>query len=106
MFSLTRRRREAERNKKLEEAFREADVAGKGMINKEQLIKLFAVAEVLCKFPKIQFDIALIIVLITRAVQTQKLISIGMMNIPDSAVQAFKTRSKYISATDNSRSKG
>ena len=50
MFSLTRRRREGERNKKLEELFREADVAGKGMINKEQLIKLFAVAEVQCKY--------------------------------------------------------
>ena len=49
MFSLTRRRREAERNKKLEEAFREADVPGRGMINKEQLIKLFAVAEVVCE---------------------------------------------------------
>jgi hypothetical protein len=29
MFSLTRRRREAERNKKLEDVFREADANGK-----------------------------------------------------------------------------
>jgi hypothetical protein len=32
MFSLTRRRREAERNKKLEDVFREADANGNGKI--------------------------------------------------------------------------
>ena len=46
MFSLTRRRREAERNKKLEDAFREADVNGKGFLTKEQVVKLFVANEV------------------------------------------------------------
>jgi hypothetical protein len=43
MFSLTRRRREAERNKKLEDVFREADANGNGKITQEQMIKIFEV---------------------------------------------------------------
>ena len=42
MFMLARRRREAERQKKLEEAFREADENGNGRITPQQMIKLFA----------------------------------------------------------------
>ena len=45
MFMLARRRREAERQKKLEEAFREADENGNGRITPQQMIKLFAVNE-------------------------------------------------------------
>ena len=43
MFSLTRRRREAERNKRLEEVFREADTNGNGKITPEQMVKIFEV---------------------------------------------------------------
>ena len=39
---LARRRREAERQKKLEDAFREADENGNGKITPQQMIKLFA----------------------------------------------------------------
>jgi hypothetical protein len=46
MFSLTRRRREAERNKKLEDVFREADTNGNGKITQEQMIKIFEVNDV------------------------------------------------------------
>jgi hypothetical protein len=46
MFSLTRRRREAERNKKLEDVFREADSNGNGKITPEQMIKIFEVNDV------------------------------------------------------------
>lgn len=46
MFSLMRQRRQAERHKKLEEAFREADVDGSGRITPEQMVKLFAAHEV------------------------------------------------------------
>jgi Ca2+-binding EF-hand superfamily protein len=46
MFSLTRRRREAERNKKLEDVFREADANGNGKITQEQMIKIFEVNDV------------------------------------------------------------
>lgn len=42
MFMLARRRREAERQKKLEDAFREADENGNGKITPQQMIKLFA----------------------------------------------------------------
>ena len=41
MMSMMRKRREAERAKKLEDVFREADVNMSGKITKEQLIKLF-----------------------------------------------------------------
>ncbi len=46
MFSLTRRRREAERNKKLEEIFRDADENGNGKITQEQMIKIFEANEI------------------------------------------------------------
>jgi len=46
MFSLTRRRREAERNKKLEEVFREADDNGNGKITAEQMVKIFEANDV------------------------------------------------------------
>ncbi len=39
----SRRRREAERNKRLEEVFREADTNGNGKITPEQMIKIFEV---------------------------------------------------------------
>ncbi len=41
MMSMMRKRREAERAKKLEEVFREADVNMTGKITKEQFVKLF-----------------------------------------------------------------
>ena len=47
MFSLTRRRREAERMKKMEEVFKENDPSGSGKISKEQLIKLFQAHDVI-----------------------------------------------------------
>lgn len=49
MFMLARRRREAERQKKLEEAFREADENGNGKITPQQMIKLFAANDVIGK---------------------------------------------------------
>ena len=50
MFSLTRRRREAERNKKLEDVFREADANGNGKITQEQMIKIFEVNDIAGQF--------------------------------------------------------
>ena len=47
MFMLARRRREAERQKKLEDAFREADENGNGKITPQQMIKLFAANDVI-----------------------------------------------------------
>lgn len=47
MFSLARRRREAERQKKLEEQFRSADANGNGRITPEQMVKLFAANEII-----------------------------------------------------------
>lgn len=46
MFSLARRRREAERQKKLEEQFAKADANGNGRITAEQMIKIFEDNEV------------------------------------------------------------
>ena len=49
MFSLARRRREAERRKKLEEVFSKADSNGNGRITVEQMVKIFEENEVQCK---------------------------------------------------------
>ncbi len=49
MFSLARRRREAERQKKLDEAFSKADANGNGRITVEQMIKIFEENEVIGK---------------------------------------------------------
>ena len=46
MFSLARRRREAERRKKLEEVFSKADSNGNGRITVEQMVKIFEENEV------------------------------------------------------------
>jgi len=46
MFSLARRRREAERRKKLEEVFSKADSNGNGKITVEQMVKIFEENEV------------------------------------------------------------
>ncbi len=46
MMSMMRKRREAERAKKLEEVFREADVNMTGKITKEQFVKLFQANDV------------------------------------------------------------
>lgn len=46
MFSLARRRREAERQKKLEEQFAKKDANGNGRITVEQMIKIFEDNEV------------------------------------------------------------
>lgn len=56
MFMLARRRREAERQKKLEEAFREADENGNGRITPQQMIKLFAAND--CAVPNIEEEAA------------------------------------------------
>lgn len=55
MFSLARRRREAERHKKLEEAFTKADTNGNGKITAEQMIKIFEVNDVVV--PNIEEDV-------------------------------------------------
>jgi Ca2+-binding EF-hand superfamily protein len=47
MFSLARRRREAERHKKLEEQFTKADSNGNGKITPEQLVKIYEANEVI-----------------------------------------------------------
>ena len=46
MITLAKRRREQERMKKLEEAFRETDINQTGTINAQQLVKCFAAHEV------------------------------------------------------------
>jgi len=56
MFMLARRRREAERQKKLEDAFREADENGNGKITPQQMIKLFAANDVIV--PNIDEEVA------------------------------------------------
>jgi len=56
MFMLARRRREAERQKKLEDAFREADENGNGKITPQQMIKLFAAND--CIVPNIDEEAA------------------------------------------------
>ena len=55
MFMLARRRREAERQKKLEEAFREADENGNGKITPQQMIKLFAANDVIGEVVTLHF---------------------------------------------------
>ena len=59
MFSLARRRREAERHKKLEEAFTKADTNGNGKITAEQMIKIFEVNDVVGKLKSISFNLEL-----------------------------------------------
>ncbi len=49
MMSIMRKRREAERAKKLEDVFREADVNNSGKITTEQLVKLFHANDVFCE---------------------------------------------------------
>ena len=49
MISLARKRREADRSKKLEETFREADINGTGSITIEQFKKLFLMHDVVGK---------------------------------------------------------
>ena len=49
MFSLARRRREAERHKKLDEQFNKADANGNGRITGDQMIKIFEANEVVGK---------------------------------------------------------
>ena len=49
MFSLARRRREAERHKKLEDQFNKADTSGNGKITAEQMVKIFEDNEVVGK---------------------------------------------------------
>ena len=49
MLSLARKRREAERNKKLDDAFQKADTDGTGKLSKEQMIKCFEAADVMSK---------------------------------------------------------
>ena len=46
MFSLARRRREAERHKKLEEQFLKKDANGNGRITAEQMVQIFEENEV------------------------------------------------------------
>ncbi len=46
MMHLARKRREAERHRKLEEVFREADVKGEGRLTREQVSKIFTSNEV------------------------------------------------------------
>ena len=50
MFSLARRRREAERHKKLEDQFNKADTSGNGKITAEQMVKIFEDNEVVGKY--------------------------------------------------------
>ena len=49
MFSLARRRREAERHKKLDEQFAKADTNGNGKITPEQMVKIYEANEVVGK---------------------------------------------------------
>ncbi len=46
MFSLARRRREAQRAQKLDEVFREYDTNGSGSITAAELVKMYADNEV------------------------------------------------------------
>ena len=46
MMHLARRRREAERQRKLEGVFNSADVKGEGKLTVEQVVKIFASEEV------------------------------------------------------------
>ena len=49
MLSIARKRREAERNKKLETEFNKADTNGNGKIKSEQMIKIFEANDILGK---------------------------------------------------------
>ena len=49
MFSIMRKRREAERLKRLEDAFDKVDTNQSGRITKDQLIKLFSANEITSK---------------------------------------------------------
>ena len=42
MITLAKRRREQERHKRLDEAFREADSNNSGKITKDQMVKIYA----------------------------------------------------------------
>jgi hypothetical protein len=46
MMHLARKRREGERQRKIEDCFREADFKGEGRLNKEGVLKLFAAQNV------------------------------------------------------------
>ena len=50
MMHLARRRREAERQRKLEVAFNAADVKGEGRLTVEQVVEIFASEDVTGKF--------------------------------------------------------
>ena len=50
MLHLARRRREAERQRKLEVSFNAADVKGEGRLTVEQVVKIFASEDVTGKF--------------------------------------------------------
>jgi len=56
MFSLARRRREAERHKKLEDQFNKADTSGNGKITAEQMVKIFEDNEVVV--PNLEEEVA------------------------------------------------
>lgn len=56
MFSLARRRREAERQKKLDELFSKADQNGNGRITYDQMIKIYQDAEVVV--PDLEDEVA------------------------------------------------
>jgi len=56
MFSLARRRREAERHKKLEEQFLKKDANGNGRITAEQMVQIFEENEV--QVPNLEEEIA------------------------------------------------
>ena len=53
MFSLARRRREAERHKKLEEQFLKKDANGNGRITAEQMVEIFVENEVQGSFQNV-----------------------------------------------------
>ncbi|TRY70065.1 hypothetical protein TCAL_15024 [Tigriopus californicus] len=56
MLTIARKRREAERHKKLDDAFQKADIDGTGKLTKEQMIKCFEVNDVV--LPNLEEDIA------------------------------------------------
>jgi len=56
MFSLARRRREAERHKKLEEQFLKKDANGNGRITAEQMVEIFVENEV--QVPNLEEEVA------------------------------------------------
>lgn len=56
MFSLARRRREAERHKKLEEQFLKKDANGNGRITVEQMVQIFEENEV--QVPNLEEEVA------------------------------------------------